>query len=286
MHTSTPQEETNIKKPFIKINWPDWLKMPKFGKLNFNRSNMYPPIEGIITGGVFMFVVFCLIRAFCGPFSGITITTSTAEKYGNQDSIRAAKYAAPPANDYYNISAIFSDSIKLVDKYGWQPSQVQKAKTACIEYVEQFAPVAVSEMSRYGIPASITLAQGLYESDAGQSRLTQKNNNHFGVKCFKKTCKKGHCHNFSDDTHKDFFKAYKTPWESYRGHSLFLKKSNYKALFKLDPTDYEGWAEGLKKAGYATDKKYPQKLKKIIETLNLTRFDNQYLSENKVTISK
>ena len=141
-------------------------------------------------------------------------------------------------------------------------------------YVQRFKDVARSEMKKYGIPASITLAQGLIESNAGESSLSRKNNNHFGIKCFSRRCRKGHCSNFTDDSHKDFFRAYKTCWESFRAHSLLLKNGKrYKKLFRLHSDDYEGWARGLKSAGYATDKGYAQKLIHIIEELELYKYD-------------
>lgn len=141
------------------------------------------------------------------------------------------------------------------------------------EYVQRYAKLAIAEMDKYGIPASIKLAQALHESGAGKSKIAQHNNNHFGIKCFSKTCKKNHCSNFSDDSHKDFFRKYENAWASYRDHSQFLQKPRYKSLYQLPKNDYKAWAKGLKKAGYATDKNYPQKLIRIIERLNLQRFD-------------
>ncbi len=143
-----------------------------------------------------------------------------------------------------------------------------------LQYVDAYHAMARREMEEFGIPASITLAQGLLESDAGQSRLATQNNNHFGIKCFSKTCKKGHCRNFSDDHHKDFFRVYETPEESYGAHSHLLLGDRYSDLFQLDPTDYIGWAFGLKKAGYATDKHYAEKLIYLIEDLTLYRYDH------------
>lgn len=140
-------------------------------------------------------------------------------------------------------------------------------------YVSRFHKVAQSEMRKYGIPASITLAQGLIESNAGDSRLSKRNNNHFGMKCFSKRCSKNHCSNFTDDSHKDFFRRYETIWESFRAHSILLTGKRYRRLFKLQQTDYKGWATGLKKAGYATDPKYAQKLIHIIEELELNKYD-------------
>ena len=140
-------------------------------------------------------------------------------------------------------------------------------------YVAQFLDIAQKEMKTAKVPASITLAQGLLESNVGESRLATKNNNHFGIKCFSKTCKRGHCSNFEDDTHKDFFRIYKSPQESYNAHSQLLKKDRYQFLYKLDITDYKAWAHGLKKAGYATDPKYAYKIINLIENLELHQYD-------------
>lgn len=142
-----------------------------------------------------------------------------------------------------------------------------------LKYVERFAEIAQKEMEKYGIPASITLAQGLLESNAGESPLATRNNNHFGIKCFSRSCKKGHCSNFTDDSHKDFFRKYNNAWESYRAHSSLLRADRYKALYKLSSSDYKGWAQGLKKAGYATDKYYADKLINLIDELGLHQYD-------------
>jgi len=153
---------------------------------------------------------------------------------------------------------------------------VSVAMTECENYVSRFAPVAVAEMRKFGIPASIVLAQGLLESDAGASKLARNTNNHFGMKCFSNRCKKGHCVNFSDDSHKDFFVKFGNVWSSYRAHSKFLKNSRrYAQLFQLDATDYRGWARGLARAGYATDKKYGEKLIALIQNLHLHQYDQQ-----------
>ncbi|MCB0707298.1 MAG: glucosaminidase domain-containing protein [Saprospiraceae bacterium] len=142
-----------------------------------------------------------------------------------------------------------------------------------MNYVERFASVAQGEMKKYGIPASITLAQGLLESSSGESRLSRENNNHFGIKCHSRSCKKGHCSNFADDSHKDFFRKFPNAWESFREHSLVLQRDRYQFLYDYAKTDYKSWARGLKKAGYATDPKYPEKLISLIESLNLSQYD-------------
>ena len=140
-----------------------------------------------------------------------------------------------------------------------------------LKYIEQYAPLAVNEQKEHGIPASITLAQGLLESGAGNSELARNSNNHFGIKCGGdwRGAKVYH----DDDRRGECFRKYKKVSESYHDHSLFLKRTRYQSLFSLKPTDYKGWAHGLKKAGYATDPKYAYKLIDIIEKYNLDRFD-------------
>ncbi len=141
-------------------------------------------------------------------------------------------------------------------------------------YIDNYKSIARREMKRFGIPASITLAQGLLESVAGTSRLATETNNHFGMKCFSRSCPKGHCRNFSDDHHKDFFRNYQHPKESFRAHSEFLEDNDrYNALFKLSKRDHVGWAQGLAKAGYATDTKYGDKLISLIKRYELNDYD-------------
>ena len=142
-----------------------------------------------------------------------------------------------------------------------------------LAYVDTYKMVALAEMETHGIPASITLAQGLLESGTGRSTLAKKNNNHFGIKCFSKKCRKGHCSNHSDDHHKDFFRKFTSPEESFRAHSKVLMKDRYRSLFSLPITDYTGWAHGLRKAGYATDPRYGDKLVRLIKDLELWRYD-------------
>ncbi len=140
------------------------------------------------------------------------------------------------------------------------------------DYVERFHDIAVGEMKKYGIPASISLAQGLIESRAGSSKLAVNNNNHFGIKCFSRRCAKGHCTNFTDDTHKDFFRKFKSPWESWRAHSQLLASGRY-AKLQRNGRDYRKWAYGLKSVGYATDRTYAEKLIGIIERYELYKYD-------------
>ena len=150
-------------------------------------------------------------------------------------------------------------------------------RTAQEKYIEKYAPIAVSEMKRSGVPASITLAQGLVESNAGQSALAVKGNNHFGIKCHSDW--KGRKMYHDDDERGECFRVYPSAEMSFRDHSDFLRfKDRYKPLFELEPTDYKAWAQGLRKAGYATDPSYPAKLVKVIEEYRLYRYDEGDIS--------
>lgn len=139
------------------------------------------------------------------------------------------------------------------------------------EYIDRYWQLAVEHQQEYGIPASITLAQGLLESAAGRSTLATKGNNHFGIKCHKEW--KGESMLRNDDAPNECFRVYNTPEESYRDHSKFLQRTRYQKLFKLDITDYQGWAKGLRECGYATDPNYAARLITIIERYSLYSYD-------------
>jgi hypothetical protein len=148
------------------------------------------------------------------------------------------------------------------------PAQVS---TDGINYVNTYKALAMTEMQRSGIPAAIILAQGIHESEAGNSELCKKSNNHFGIKC--KDDWKGDVVYHDDDSRGECFRSYATAEDSYRDHSEFLRHSSrYAFLFNLDPSDYEGWAYGLKKAGYATNVRYPQILIKTVRDYNLEQY--------------
>ena len=150
-----------------------------------------------------------------------------------------------------------------------------------VEYINRYSPIAISEMQRSGIPASITLAQGLLESGSGTGTLAVKANNHFGIKCHGDW--KGESVRHDDDSKAECFRKYATVEESFADHSDFLRyKERYASLFDLEPTDYKGWAYGLKKAGYATDPAYAQKLINLIDAYGLTRFDSSSVAAEAV----
>jgi len=198
------------------------------------------------------------------------------------------------------VSGSLAQSFDNFDFENSKPTRSkQDKKTNCKNYIKRYKDIAIQEMKLHNIPASITLAQGLLESDAGFSRLAVDANNHFGIKCFSKSCKRGHCLNYTDDTHKDFFVVHKSVWSSYKARSAFLKKDRYnwlwtnltyakyvetalkhkRSLISLDKWSksnrYEKVAHGLYVSQYATDKQYPQKLISIIKTYELDKFDKK-----------
>ncbi|MEE4256963.1 MAG: glucosaminidase domain-containing protein [Bacteroidales bacterium] len=160
----------------------------------------------------------------------------------------------------------------LVLSWFFLASAVAQQKITVDEYIMTYKDVAIEKMEEYGIPASITLAQGILESGSGNSELARKANNHFGIKCHKGW--NGKTYHMDDDARDECFRRYKNPDESYRDHSIFLTtRDRYADLFNLKTTDYKGWARGLKKAGYATNPRYPHLLIKIIEENHLYEFD-------------
>lgn len=151
------------------------------------------------------------------------------------------------------------------------------------EYIAQYKDIAISEMLRTGVPASITLAQGIHETEAGQSDLVRRSNNHFGIKC--KEDWNGERVYHDDDARGECFRKYDDPAQSYKDHSDFLKnRPHYASLFKLDPTDYEAWAYGLRKAGYATNPQYAHLLIKIIKDYDLQQYTMMALNK-KISVS-
>ena len=180
-------------------------------------------------------------------------------------------------------STVSSDNRNAKDKAGYpmptDTGKFVKFPIASIEdYIATFADVAQFEMKAYGIPASITLAQGILESGFGRGELTLKTNNHFGIKCHNGW--EGQYEHHDDDARDECFRKYNHPMYSFRDHSIFLSsRSRYSALFRLKRDDYKGWARGLKAAGYATDKRYPQKLISFIERYELHKYDDEVLAE-------
>jgi hypothetical protein len=165
------------------------------------------------------------------------------------------------------------------------PVSTGKVYNNAESYIESFKDLAISEMHRTGVPASITLAQGIIESDMGRSRLAIEANNHFGIKCHDDW--RGPVVRHSDDRRNECFRKYRKPEESYRDHSDFLRSEpRYKSLFSLDGSDYKGWARGLKRAGYATNPEYANLLIRKIEEYNLNKFDSGITNSERVVSKK
>lgn len=177
------------------------------------------------------------------------------------------------------IAVVFLASCKS-RQYRRNNKQIEKEATKAnpnftdfttLTYIDAFKATAIEEMNTYGIPASITLAQGIIESGSGNSSLAKYANNHFGIKVTSEWKGKGYYKD--DDKTNDCFRVYKDARESYKDHSEFLKRKRYSALFQLDKNDYVNWAKGLKQAGYATNPKYPDLLVNTIEKYNLHQYD-------------
>lgn len=145
-----------------------------------------------------------------------------------------------------------------------------QSKNATYEaYIDEYRQVAIEQQRKHGIPASITMAQAILESAAGQSELATKANNHFGIKCTSDW--PGKTYKYNDNRHNECFRKYAEVADSYEDHSLFLKRKRYESLFALSMGDYKNWAYGLKACGYATDPKYPEKLIRLIELYDLNK---------------
>lgn len=204
---------------------------------------------------IFLFACVALIFTSCGTNKAIVRTSPRV--------LNAPEVTNTPME---KITPSNLPELKPIVKKRTKNSDITQA------YIEEFAAIAVREMHAYKIPASITLAQGVLESGSGKSLLAIRSNNHFGIKCH--TGWKGKSVRHDDDAIGECFRKYQHPEVSYKDHSKFLtSRKRYASLFKLKATDYIGWAYGLKRAGYATDKKYPNKLIAIIKKYNLTQYD-------------
>ena len=185
-------------------------------------------------------------------------------------SCSVTKTIRPKTNEVAPEVIPKKEAVVVVKEKVVQLSQEQKAQA----YIYKFAPIAQDEMRQFQIPASITLAQGILESGVGFGRLAVEGNNHFGIKCHRGW--NGGKMYHDDDVKGECFRTYNDPAESYRDHSVFLSgRQRYAFLFKLNKKDYIAWAKGLKKAGYATDPKYPKKIISIIERYELYKYDSK-----------
>jgi flagellum-specific peptidoglycan hydrolase FlgJ len=195
----------------------------------------------------------------------LVLSNCAAKKPVVKKKIRGTEITEPKPK---KIPAV--NEVKITRKLAKKNPRLNKETLA---YIRKYAPIAVHEMHQYKIPASITLAQGILESGKGKSQLALKSKNHFGIKCHLKWTGDRVYHD--DDEKGECFRKYKFVVTSYKDHSLFLtQRKRYAFLFDYNIQDYKKWAYGLRKAGYATDRKYPSKLLKIIEDYHLYDFDN------------
>jgi flagellum-specific peptidoglycan hydrolase FlgJ len=201
------------------------------------------------------------IPKYHGPKADTTKLMYDINEYEDKDEdFNAANPATAVGNAFTK-----DQKAKLAKKSNLSKEELVNA------YVKRYYNTAVEEMKLYNIPASITLAQGIIESNAGQSKLSVKENNHFGIKC--KANSKHKCANYADDDPDDMFRVFDSAWESYREHSKLLVGSRYKHLTKLKKSNYKGWARGLKKAGYATNPNYDKLIIAIVERYKLYNYD-------------
>lgn len=224
-----------------------------------------------------LFIVALLVMS-C-TVSRPVVRTTTKTKVSTKKK-PTTKTATKPATKTVTTNSSIETKPKTDSEVNLEATS--KVKTYAEEiklYVDNFKEIAQNNMKIHGIPASITLAQGILESGAGKGKLAISANNHFGIKCH--TGWTGESVNHDDDASQECFRKYDDPAESYRDHSLFLtSRPRYSSLFKLDKGDYESWAKGLKSAGYATDSKYPDKLIGIIERFELYQYDNEVLNRD------
>ncbi|WP_406824630.1 glucosaminidase domain-containing protein [Pedobacter sp. KACC 23697] len=174
----------------------------------------------------------------------------------------------------------FSKNNKQIEKAANKANNNNYKSYNTLSYIDEFKGVAIEEMNSAGIPASITLAQGILESGSGNSDLAKYANNHFGIKCTSEW--KGKNYFRDDDQKNDCFRVYKDARESFRDHSEFLKRKRYSFLFQLDKNDYKSWAQGLKTAGYATNPRYPDLLINTIEKYELYQYDQPESEKQKI----
>lgn len=237
----------------------------------------------------FVYIVLLSIFVACGTSKKVVASnkkTMPSKKVPAKVVVSSTPKAVENKNNEVAISVkpigsieVKKDSTKTKTEILEATSRVKVTSEMVRSYVDKFKDIAMHNMKEHGVPASITLAQAILESGAGTGALCLKANNHFGIKCHKEWSGESVSHD--DDAPQECFRKYIDPAQSFTDHSLFLtSRPWYGPLFKLPKNDYKGWAFGLKKSGYATDPKYPNKLIGLIEKYNLNQYDAQVLGIN------
>ena len=229
-----------------------------------------------------------MIKQFVCVLFVVSLVGCKTKKRAISNRVKTAKAEAPKAGTYKPNEGIEAAKFNKSELYPLPDDPGKFVKfpiNSTAEYIEEFAEIAQYEMRAFGIPASITLAQGILESGSGKGNLTLKTNNHFGIKCH--TGWTGEYAFHDDDAKGECFRKYNHPMFSFRDHSIFLAgRSRYPFLFNYRRDDYKKWAHGLRKAGYATDKQYPQKLISLIERYNLNDYDEAVVRDGLDTVRK
>jgi flagellum-specific peptidoglycan hydrolase FlgJ len=218
-----------------------------------------------------LFIFGLLLLVSCSSSKPVVRTT----KKSTPVTRTAKRPIAKSTSNNKNTQSTSKQSTEVLEA----TSNVKVTTEVVLNYIDDFKDIAKDNMRQHGIPASITLAQGILESGVGQGSLSKRANNHFGIKCHKEW--NGPSVRHDDDSAQECFRKYDDPADSYRDHSLFLTtRSRYASLFELPKDDYKAWAKGLRAAGYATDTKYPDKLISLIERYQLNQYDAEVLGNS------
>lgn len=229
---------------------------------------------------VLLFITITLIS--CNATKSPIVTTKAVSQNNKKPVVRSVKkkiIAKPIANKKVLQEKRENEKREQENEIIESTSRTVVSNDIIGNYISQYKDIAMNNMKVYGIPASIILAQGILESGAGRGDLAVTANNHFGIKCHVDWT--GESVRHDDDSSQECFRKYSEPAESFKDHALFLTgRSRYSSLFDLPKSDYQAWAKGLRRAGYATDPRYPEKLISYIERYNLGQFDSQVLGIN------
>lgn len=227
-----------------------------------------------------LFIFGLLLLVSCSSSKPVVRTTKKSTPVTRTTKRPVAKTTSNKSNQKSS-----QNSVKPATEVLEATSNVKVTTELVLKYIDDFKDIAKDNMRQHGIPASITLAQGILESGVGQGSLSKRANNHFGIKCHKEW--NGPSVRHDDDSAQECFRKYDDPADSYRDHSLFLTtRSRYASLFELPKDDYKAWAKGLRAAGYATDTKYPDKLISLIERYQLNQYDAEVLGSSSTTSRK
>lgn len=223
-----------------------------------------------------LLILTALLIVSCKAAKPVIVTTKSAPLVAKKVAARPVKKA--------NVAKPIAKKTAIVEQAREEDEVIESTSRTVVSndvvanYIAKYKNIAMSNMEIYGIPASIILAQGILESGAGRGDLANRANNHFGIKCHDWT---GESVRHDDDASQECFRKYNDPAESFKDHALFLTgRGRYSSLFSLPKENYQAWAKGLRKAGYATDPRYPQKLISYIQRYDLWRFDSQVLGTN------